>query len=231
MRRILAALALAACVSGCGGSGASDSSAATTGSSGQTTSSPPSTTATTVATTTTEAPAPKYRLLSEGDLRGSLVGIQDLPVGYSQDPPETDNVNKTFCDYKPPFDEKVKVRQSFTKGGGMSTEALSLGLRQYESPEQAKAGFDAMTKALETCTGETFEGSKLTYAPMSAPKIGDASIGVRMKVDDTDVLQFFVLVGPTLVNTGGGGVMDANTDEITGVLQAQVDKYRAAASD
>ena len=139
-------------------------------------------------------------------------------------------MNKTFCDYPPPFTEQVKVSQGFTKGGGMSTEVLSLGLRQYDTPEHARAGFDAMAAALQTCTGETFEGRQVTYALMSAPKIGDASIGVKMTVDGTGVLQFFVLVGPTLINTGGGGVLDASTDEVTGVLSTQVEKYRAAAA-
>ena len=32
--------------------------------------------------------------------------------------------------------------------------------------------------ALRTCTGETYNGVQSTYAPMSAPKVGDGSLGL-----------------------------------------------------
>ncbi|MEZ5202962.1 MAG: hypothetical protein R2701_00835 [Acidimicrobiales bacterium] len=111
---------------------------------------------------------------------------------------------KTFCDYKPPFTEKQYVTRDFTKGGGMSSEFLSIGLRQYATADEANAAFDAMADAIGSCPGDTFQGTELTYAPMSAPKIGDASVGVRITADGTDLLQFFVLTGPTIIRTGGG---------------------------
>jgi hypothetical protein len=170
------------------------------------------------------------RLLSEEELAGALLGVQDMPVGYSQDPP-SENPTKTFCDYKPPFDEKVYVTRDFTKGGGMSIELTSLGLRQYADPDQAKAAFDAMATAIESCPGDTFQGTELVYAPMSAPKLGDASVGVRITADGTDLLQFFVLSGPTIIRTGGGGLMNANLDEVTQLLEAQLNAYQAAATE
>jgi hypothetical protein len=178
----------------------------------------------------TAPPAPTYRLLSEQELAGAVLGIEDLPPGYSQDPPSDDSTNKTFCDYTPPFEEQIKVRQDFTKGGGISAEVLSVGLRQYASPEEASASFDALMNALAYCPGETYEGTELTYAAMSAPKVGDASVGVRISADGTDLLQTFALVGPTLVNTGGGGLMNASADDVNTLLEAQVNAYKAAAS-
>ena len=169
-------------------------------------------------------------MFSKKQLAGALLGVQDLPAGYSQDPPSPDTANKTFCDYKPPFEEKVKVRRDFTKGGGLSSEILSIGLRQYANPQQAKAAFDALTKALETCTGETYNGTKVTYTPMSAPKVGDASVGVKITADDMPLLQTFALVGPTLVNTGGGGLMNASADDVNTLLEAQVEAYKTAAT-
>jgi hypothetical protein len=171
------------------------------------------------------------RLLSEEELAGVLLGVQDMPVGYSQDPPDGDNPTKTFCDYKPPFEEKAYVTRDFTKGGGVSIELVSLGLRQYADPEQAKAAFDAMTTAIESCPGDTFQGTKLVYAPMSAPTLGDASVGVRITADGTALLQFFVLSGPTIIRTGGGGLMNANLDEVTQLLEAQLNAYNAAAAE
>lgn len=233
MRRILTILALTLLVAGCGESATSDSSGATSTSAGRTTATEATTTdaeATTAASTAPEAPA--YRLLSEKELSGALLGVQDLPAGYSQDPPgtEADTAEKTFCDYKQPFDSKVKARQDFTKGGGMSAENLSLGLRQYASTEEAKAAFDALTAAIESCPGETYKGTRLTYAPMSAPKVGDASIGVKINADGTDLLQTFALVGPTLINTGGGGLMNASAEDVNSLLEAQVKAYQAAAA-
>lgn len=129
--------------------------------------------------------APAYRTLGKPALTKALLGVQDMPPGYSQDPPSPASPNKTFCDYKPPFTEKVYVSRDFTKGGGLSAELLGVGLRQYASAKQAKAAFTALTDALETCTGETYQGTKLTYAPMSTAKIGDGSVGIKITADNT----------------------------------------------
>ena len=168
--------------------------------------------------------------MAEEELAGAILGLQDLPAGYSQDPPSAKSTDKMFCDYVPPFTPKVTAFRGFTKGGGMSAEILSIGLREFASPEEAKAAFDALTHALESCTGETYQGTRLTYAPMSAPKVGDGSVGVKMSAHGTDLLQFFALVGPTLINTGGGGLMNASADEITSLLEAQVNAYQGVAA-
>jgi len=65
---------------------------------------------------------------------------------------------------------------------------------------------------------------------MSAPMVGDASVGVKVNADGTDLLQTFALVGPTLVNTGGGGLMNASADDVNSLLEAQVDAYKLAAA-
>lgn len=213
MGRTLATLALAVLVAGCGHSG---------------TSQPNGGPAASTATTTTAA-TPAYRILPKEELAKALLELQDLPPGYSQDPPAAEGPSKTFCDYPPPFEEGVRVRRDFTKGGGMSAEYLSLGLRQYANADQAKASFDALTNALKTCTGETYNGVQSTYAPMSAPKVGEGAVGVKITAGDTGLLQFFAIVGPVLINTGGGGLLNANANEVMSLLEAQVNKYRATA--
>lgn len=180
--------------------------------------------------TPTQAGSPVYRTLGRPALVRALLGVQDLPPGYSQDPPSAVGPNKTFCDYKPPFTEKVKVSRDFTKGGGLSSELVSVGLRQYADAKQAKAAFIALTDALETCTEETYQGTKLTYAPMSAAKLGDGSVGVKITADKTTLLQNFALVGPTLISTGGGGLMNANADQVIELLRKQTKAYQAAAA-
>lgn len=154
--------------------------------------------------------------------------MQDLPPGYSQDPPEEKTPNKTFCDYKPAFEEKNYVERGFTKGGGLSSELLRVGLRQYADADQARASFRSLTDALTTCTGEIYNGSKMTYAPISAPKVGDGSVGVKITSDGNSLLSFFALDGPVLVKVGGGGLINANADEVISVLEAQVKKYQAS---
>jgi hypothetical protein len=224
-RRLAAACFVLLLVASCGSSdkadapdGSRDSAAAE------------STTSTTSPTSTTTIPAPPaYRVLSEEELTGTLLGLEDLPAGYSQDPPEAGDTEKTFCDYVPPFMPQIEVGRKFTKGGGMSSEALVIGFRQFTSPDEARAAFDALTNALASCTGETYKGRQLTYAPMSAPKVGDASIGVKISQNGADLLQFFALAGPTLINTGGGGPLNASTEELTSLLDAQIRAYQTAA--
>lgn len=177
----------------------------------------------------TSAPDPAYGLLSKGRLDAAPLTIEDLPVGYSQDPP-SEQTTKTFCDYRQPFTEKVTVSRDFTKGGGASSEILRVGLRQYASADEARAAFDALTGALSTCKGETYDGTRLVYAAMSAPEVGDGSVGVRITADGYTLLQNFALVGPTLVSTGGGGLMDADADEVASLLEAQVERYQAEAT-
>lgn len=213
VRRILVTLALVLSVAGCGAGGGSKSSGTTT-----------------TPTGTSSTAAATQRLLSEKALTEALLGLQDLPPGYSQDPPSVAGAPKTFCDYVPPFQEETRVKREFTKGGGLSAEFLSVGLRQYADADQAGASFKALTNALASCTHESYRGTKLTYAPMSAPKLGTGSIGIKITSDGgPDLLQFFAVVGPVLVNTGGGGLMNANADEVVNLLKAQVNKYEASA--
>jgi hypothetical protein len=181
------------------------------------------------ASPTPEETGPAYQVLDKPDLQAALLGIQDLPAGYSQDPP-SEPTNKTFCDYKMPVEENALVRQDFTKGGGMSAELASVSLRQFDSPEDASKAFDALTNALETCHGDDIDGTHADYTPMSAPKVGDASVGVRIEADNFTLMQNFVLVGPTIVTTGGGGLMNANADQVTQLVEAQVKAYQDAAA-
>jgi hypothetical protein len=224
VNRAAIALPIAALIltSACGGDNTEAPSTQDTPSAqGETTSPSPSPTA---------APDPEYVVLPKPKLEAALLTIQDMPVGYSQDPP-TEAGTKTFCDYKPPFNEKVYVSRDFTKGGGMSAELLRVGLRQFQSADQARAAFNALTKALSTCQTEMYNGTKMEYAPMSAPKVGDESIGVRITAEGTTLMQNFALVGPTIVATGGGGLMQANADEIARLLEAQVETYQTAAAN
>ena len=186
----------------------------------------------TSATAPTASPTPEasaYEILTQAALEEALLAVDQLPPGYSQDPPNKVGGNRHFCDYTPPTEEKFRVRRDFTKGGGLSAELISITLRQFKSVEEASAAWNAMTETLKTCKGEVHEGTKLTYSPMSAPKLGDASTGVKVDADGVTLLQNFVLVGPVMISAGGGGLMNADADTIANLLETQVERYVGAA--
>ncbi len=212
MRTVAGVMAALGLVAGCGGQGGASSPAP----------------ATEAPATTAMTPTPTQSLLTEEQLKGALLTVKDVPPGFAVEKDQT-NKNKMFCDYKPPVEEKIRTIRTFIKGGGLGAELLSVALRQYGSAQEARAAFDAMTKALETCTTDTVNGRKTEYAVMSAPKIGDDSIGVRVTFDQGTVLQNFGLVGPTLVAVGTGGVMNANAELGSQTLEQQVKKYQEAA--
>ena len=211
MRRTLVTLALSLLAAGCRDGGATDPSGTATHSTG----------AAAIA-------APALPLLSEQELTEALLAVPELPPGYSQDPPEPEGPDKTFCDYKPAFQEKIDVERAFTKGGGLSPEFRRVELRQYADADQAKAALKSLTDALATCTGETWNGSEITYAPMSAPGVGNGAVGVKMSANGADLFSFFAVDGPVIVKVGGGG-LTADADEVINLLKAQITKYEAAA--
>lgn len=190
---------------------------------------PASTPSPTVASSATPE-GPTYRSLSEDELDEVLLGVEQMPPGFSQDPP-TDDGNKYFCDYDPPTEEKVRASRDFTKGGGLSAEVVRLAARQFESADDARASWDALTGALKTCKSEVYEGTTLTYSPMSVPDLGEDAVGVKIDADGVTIVQNFVLVGPVMISAGGGGAVDVDVDNILTLLEDQVDRYVDAASD
>ena len=54
--------------------------------------------------------------------------------------------------------------------------------------------------------------------------------GVRINAESTDLLQFFRLVGSTLIDTDGGGLVNASAEEAMRLLKAQVNAYQAVAT-
>lgn len=221
MNRVCAALAIAVLtlIAGCGDSADAPAGQAATSSDSDASGAAP----------TGDPTEQTYAVLAQPDLEAALLTVQDMPVGYSQEPP-SEAGTKTFCDYEPPFTEEVHVSRDFIKGVGLSAELLHVGLRQFASAEQARAAFDALTKALSTCRSETYQGRELEYALMAAPKVGSESVGVRITDGGSAVMQNFVLVGPSMVVTGGGGLLQADADEIARLVEAQVHAYEAAAA-
>lgn len=219
MKKTLAVVGLAiAFTAGCGGGATEGPSAKPSAAPGTASAKPSATPA------TTPAPQP----LSKKALTASLLSIDALPVGYSQDPPSPDTADKTFCDYKVPHEPTAVASRDFTKGSGLSSEFASTTIRQYATAKEAAESFAALADTLATCKSETYDGSKLTYTLMSTPKVGDKSIGVRIESDGSTILNQFALSGPALVNAGIGAIVNVNGDDAAAVFEAQVKKYEAA---
>lgn len=94
----------------------------------------------------------------------------------------------------------------------LSENEFADALRQYAGAEQARAAFDAASHALETCKSEQYQGEEVGYALMAAPKVGDGALGVELTVQGSEAPQYFVLVGPSLIDVGGGGLTNADND-------------------
>lgn len=212
MKPLLAALLLVL-VAGCGGSEKPDAA---------TTKSP---TSPTPAVTTSTAPtAPAADLLNRAELADVLLTLNDVPPGFTQDPDDdTGDGKKTFCDYKVPFRHKLSVARGFSDDAGQ--RYLSTIIRQYASVEQAKASFDALVKALQACKKDESDGETYDIALMSAPKLGDGSVGVQLTASSYVIKNNFVLVGPVLVTTGAVGL---EAPLIASSLATQVERYGAS---
>ena len=182
----------------------------------------------TTSTATAPSAVPEFQILGRAAVKRVLLNVDDLPPGYSQEPSDPSD-GKTFCDYKEPAKERVYVRRDFIKGGGLSAELLTISIRQYGSVDEANAAWNALRKALRTCKGEEYDGSQLKYTRMSAPDLGEDSLGLKIDVDGVTLLQNFVLVGPAVLSGGGGGAVNADADTIVAALRKQVARYDGAA--
>ena len=101
----------------------------------------------------TQPAAPHHPVAEQKGLTRALLDVQDMPAGYSQDPPTPTASTRLSVTDKPPFTDKVKVSRDFTKGGGMSAELLRVGIRQYANSKPAS--FKALTKALGPATARS----------------------------------------------------------------------------
>lgn len=215
MRSAIAVLVLAATLTACGG-GKDEPKTSPPPSSGQ-----PSSPET--SPTSTETAIATRRLLTKGQLRAALIGLSDVPPGYTQDPAGPESKDKMFCDYQPPALPKVTVSNGFSNDSDAGYVTTSL--RQYASAADAKASFEKLVDVMKTCKTDTEDGDTLHYAVMSAPRLADGTIGIQIKVSGYTLLQNFVLDGPTLVSGGGIGL---SAQQVADLLNRQVELYEAA---
>jgi len=175
--------------------------------------------------------ATQYNRLTKAQLERVLLTIDDLPPGYSADPKGESSGGSNYCGSAPPKSPaRSKARQDFTKGGGLGSELASVSVVQYRSPAAASRHFKRLRTGLKTCKGETAAGENVTYALMSTPKTGHPTLGVRVTAADFTVVINIAQVGPSLVNSGSGGLTNTDADLAASLIKQQVVKYHAAAT-
>lgn len=175
------------------------------------------------ATATSQSPVgPTYRQLSSDQLVSALLTLDDVPPGYTADKHDRTDSNVTFCHYKQPNKENGYAAITFEKSTGL----IGHTIRQYDSVADATAQQDALTKAVDAGCSMTDNGKKLTVARMSAPKLGDRSVGVALTGQGAVIKEVFVQVGPVVLAVADVGVGDADAAQMTRVAKKAIAKYK-----
>lgn len=223
-RKALAAAILIPFLAACGGNSASSgpnkaptASATSTPTTGSTASAAPS-----VSSSTT----PRYRQLTSDQLVNTLLGLDEMPAGYTADKPDLTDSNATFCHYRQPNRENGYAAVTFERP---PASALGNTLRQYDSVADASAQQEALAKAVRHGCTMTEKGTTLKVAEMSAPKLGDRTVGVSMKSDIASYAEVFVQIGPVVIMVGEGNTGSPDITKVTAIAKKSIAKYRHAA--
>ncbi|MFC6704626.1 hypothetical protein [Flexivirga alba] len=181
-----------------------------------------------VVATSRAAASPTYRQLTSDKLVNALLTLDDVPAGYTADKPERTDPNKNFCGYTQPNKENGYAAITFQRS---STSLIGHTVRQYDSVADASAQQDALAKAVRAGCSMTDNGTKLKVAQMSAPKLGDRTIGVELTSQGATVDEVFVQVGPVVLAVADAGVVgSADVTQMTAMAKKAIAKYKSAAA-
>jgi hypothetical protein len=168
--------------------------------------------------------------LSQQELRDIVLPVTLMPDGFRVDP-RTDGVESddTFCDFQQPYRSSGYAEGGFVKGSGLTSHFILITLRAYADEDQATASFEALRTALKTCKTDTIDGKEVTYSSLSAPALGDASVGVGANISGLSSPQYFTRSGRTVIGVSGTGLGGPSTAVLTEVLRDQVSRYERRA--
>jgi hypothetical protein len=219
-----AAVALAAC-------GSTSSAPAASATTSQTTSpSAPSKSATTpdASSSVTASTRPAFKQLSSAQLIKALLALDEMPPGYTAEKPDTTESSETFCNYKRPNHANSYASLTYDS---TSMNAIAASIRQYDSVDDATAQQEALVAALQTCRSMTSSGQTLKVAQMSAPKLGDRTVGVALTSQGYTIAEFFIQVGPAVLQIGEAGLGGADVLKMTRLSKKAVAKYEESAKN
>lgn len=221
----LVASALTLTLAACGGGGPSAASKAD---------SPTSSVSGTTQSASTRAPRGESASpISSAELRTKLLTIDDLPPGYAANKltssESSDKGTHYFCNYKA-VPAQTLASQTFTNEQGLASSIFQVGIRRYASAAQAAEQMNLLKKTMQTCGGESYRGEKLTYSVISAPKFGSDRIGIRIGFKEGTNAEYFILVGPDMVQVAMGGLaLSGQTiSDLTELANKQVAKVQGS---
>lgn len=151
-----------------------------------------------------------------------------MPAGYTAEKPDTTDNNETFCNYKEPNHANNYASITYD---GTSASAIAASIRQYDSVDDASAQQESLGAALRTCRSMTSSGHTLKVAQMSAPQLGDRTVGVALSSQGYTIAELFIQVGPAVLQIGEAGLGGADVTKVTGLAKKAIAKYEDAAKN
>ncbi len=136
---------------------------------------------------------PEIQRLTEAILIDALLTINDMPTGWAETSLEQDTAADTICGVSFVANDGLvaSARKTFSKAafGPFFTEVIDL----YE-PRTGELVFESFADALGNCQGytdtdlETGNTTVYNVAPLSFPKLGDATVAVRITSAEATLL-------------------------------------------
>jgi hypothetical protein len=159
-----------------------------------------------------------------------LLNLSDLPGGFSQVGTDVTTPRKGagFCKAASSTRPRLRIIRKFVKGGGVTTQALELGISEYVSADQARAIFDQVAARVSACKEETVNGRHLTYTSLSTDPIGDGTLGLKIASKQATLATEYVLQGNCVISVLVGGLTRADTNLLGQIAAKQLAAIKAA---
>ncbi len=193
----------------------------------------------TESTTTTEA-ALDPATITEEQLQGTLLTLEDMPTGYSPLPEDDGEPSDLFCDGRDPgdeVDEHVSADAPLFALNATTGPIITSIAGAYPSDEQASEFIAAFLNAAQQCPGPfptpgDENGGTTTIAPLSFGNYGDEAAAIRITLEGgllpatIDLVD--VRVGPIVyvvgeITTVGG----ADIPQFEALIQTQLERTTA----
>lgn len=173
--------------------------------------------------------------LTESQLEDVLLGLDDMPDGFSeQQSDDSDDSDEGFCGADTKGDPTASASSDFIKQEGLSVEFISVGIGQYGTEAEADHLMEEFAGVLEDCDETELDGNTYQLEPISAPDLGDETLGMKVTGESDDIeitielLVIRVQDCTILVQSGGALLTGPSMDTLADVASKQVDRLEDA---
>jgi hypothetical protein len=184
-------------------------------------------------------PTPATKQLSEAELNKVLPTLDDMPAGFSPSKDDSDDEDsKGFlcgADFNGVKLRNAKASVDYGAQEGLSAQQMTFAVSQYDSPEQVEEQVQQFADVVDTCDVFTSDGDTYTVTPMSAGRIGDHTVAVKMTTNsegfDVTVNAIIVGTGPSLVAalSASAGLTGSSVADLVRLTGETVNQYESAA--